>query len=126
MTLPLFGCELFEIENARHGGCDLAPSAGFLGQVLAAFGRQGVKPRLTIVRGDAPFGGDPLLRFQPLQGGIERAVIYQEDVFGVQLNGVGDALAVLGSEDEDTQDQEVERPLQQSDAVFFFTIEHTI
>ena len=53
-------------------------------------------------------------------------MIDQKNILGIQLNGVGDALAVLRAEHQDTEDEEVERPLQECDAVRFFTIQHIV
>ena len=53
-------------------------------------------------------------------------MIHQKDILGIQLNGVGNALPVLRTEDQDAEDEEVERPLQQGDAVLFFSIEHSV
>ena len=44
-------------------------------------------------------------------------MIDQQRVFGLLLDGARDALAVLRAEDQHAKDQEVERALEQRDAV---------
>src|SRR5262249_53508073 len=72
-----------------------------------------VESRAPVVLGRAPLGADPALLFQPLEGGIEGAVIHQNDFERRLLNGTCDALAVLLAERERAEDQEVEGTLQQ-------------
>jgi hypothetical protein len=51
-------------------------------------------------------------------------VLDEQFVFRGLLDGAGDALAVLGSEDEGPQDQQVERALEQLEAVAAFSGRH--
>jgi hypothetical protein len=53
-------------------------------------------------------------------------MIYQKNILGIQLNGAGDALSVLWSENENAEDEQVERPLQKRFATLFFTAYHSV
>jgi hypothetical protein len=96
-----------------------APPAGFVSQMLAPLGCEGVEPGLAIIRRDAPFGFDPPLRFHALQCRIQRAMVHQESLVGIRLDRARDSLSVLRPEDEDAKDQEVEGALQQGEAALF-------
>jgi hypothetical protein len=100
------------------------PSAGFLDHVLAPFGGQSIETCLAIVRGHTPFVADPFLGLQPLQSRVERTMIDEENILRIRLNGTGNPLAVLGTENKDSQDQEVEGTLQQSDPILFLEVQH--
>ena len=47
-------------------------------------------------------------------------MIHQKNVFRIQLNGTGNALAMLRPEDQDAQDEQVQRSLQERDVIGFF------
>jgi len=80
--------------------------------------------RWRAVSGDAPFGGDPALCLEALEGGLAGAVIDEEFVVGALLDGAGDALAVLAAEDQGAEDQQVEGSLKEGEAVLFFSCRH--
>ena len=104
-------------ENARDGGGQAAPLRGLSDQPLAAGFRQLIEPRLAIgVRG-APFGPDPFPRFEALQRRIERAVIDDQRLRRLILDGAGNALAMLRTVDQRLEDEHVERALQQRRAL---------
>lgn len=115
---------MFEIEDAGHGGGEFAPAADFTGQVFSAFGGELVEAGLAIVGGDAPLGGNPDVGFETLESGIKRAVIDEEHIAGIELNGAGNSLPVLGAEGENAQNEEVERALQEGDVIFFVEVQH--
>ena len=94
-----------------------APPARLARQLRAAGPGEGVEPRLAVVGRDAPLRGDPALGFEPLQRGVERAVVHQQLVARRLLDRARDALAVLGPENEGAEDEDVERALQQGEAV---------
>jgi hypothetical protein len=48
-----------------------------------------------------------------MQGGIERAVVDEQQVVGMALDRLANAVAVHRPEEQRAQDQEVERPLEQ-------------
>src|SRR5271165_3339854 len=89
----------------------------------ARFGKR-VEASLAIVIGYSPFGANPILSFEALQGGIKSAVIHQQLVRRGFLNGPRDALTVLPSEDQGAQDQQVQRALQERQAVSVFSGSH--
>ena len=57
------------------------------------------------------------MAFEAMESGVERTGVDLEDVAGVELDGLADAVAVLGSPAESLEDQEVERALEKLDAV---------
>jgi hypothetical protein len=73
-------------QHAADRRDELLPLAGLVDQLFAAGLSQPVEPRVAIVGRRAPLGLDPLLRLQPLQSGIERSVIDEQDVGGLFLN----------------------------------------
>src|SRR5262249_38292947 len=64
-----------------------------------------------------PLRRDPLLALEPVQGGVERPGVDLQDVARARLDGLGDAVAVLRPPAEGFEDQEIERALEQLDAV---------
>lgn len=114
----------FGTQDAADGSRQPAPLAGFANELFAARAGEGIEARLAIVRGDAPFGGDPALRLQALQGGVQRAVIDEENILGLFLNGARDSLAVLGAEDQHAENEHIERTLQERNAILFLFGSH--
>lgn len=82
-------------------------------QVFASLGGEAVETGFAIVFGDAVFALNEPGFEQALEGGVERAVAYLEDVVGALLNGVGDGVTVGAAQDEGLQDEQIERALQQ-------------
>jgi hypothetical protein len=64
-----------------------------------------------------PVSGHPLLLLQPVQRRIERAGIHSQPLAGVQADGLADALAMLRAPEKRLQNQQIERALQQLNAV---------
>src|SRR5262249_27092061 len=93
------------------------PATGLPDELVAAGTGQRVKACAPVVRGDAPLGRDPLEGFEPLQRGVERAVVDQQLAAGRRLDRVRDALAGLRAEEQRAEDEHVERALQQRDLV---------
>jgi len=85
--------------------------------LLAAFCGKAVILGAAIVLGDSVFGCDPGSLDEAVQGGVERALFYLEDVLGVVLDGFGDGVTVGGTEEESAEDEEVEGALEEFDAV---------
>ena len=87
-------------------------------ELLAAGGCERVKARLAVVGGGSPLRADPAAVLQPLERRIKRAVFYQQFLVGRLLDGARDALAVLRPEKERAQNEQVERALEEFEAVF--------
>src|SRR5689334_24179163 len=107
---------VFRPENAPDGPGERAPLAALFEQLFAALGSERVKPRLAIVRRDAPLRRNPALRLQPLQRRIQRAVLDQQHVFGLFLDNARDALPMLWAKHQRAQNQQIEGALQESDS----------
>src|SRR5262245_32123773 len=110
---------LLHTQDAANGRCQAFPLTGFCRELLAAGFRQRVEARSPVVVRGAPFGTDPSLLFEPLQGGVEGAVIDQERVFRLPLNAEGDAVAVLRPEQKRAEDQQIEGALEKGDPFLF-------
>ena len=86
---------------------------GLSHELATASRRQPIVPRLAIVLGYTPLGGDPRALFHTVERGVERAFLDVQLV----LRGVADpfrnGVAVHRPPREGLQDEEVERPLQQ-------------
>src|SRR6185437_8158788 len=113
------------IQNPANGSGQPFPLAGFMRQLLASGFGELVETCFAIVFARAPFGDDPALILQSLQRGIKRAVIYQQFVIRLQLNGASDALTMLWAKKKSSQDQEIQRSLKNCDAVFFISGWHS-
>src|SRR5262249_17840580 len=93
------------------------PSGRLPGELPAARRGPPVEAGLAVVRGGPPLRKEPAALLEPLERRIERAVLDEELLLGPLLDGAGDPLTVLRAEDQGPQDQQVERPLQQLQAV---------
>src|SRR5579872_152935 len=108
-------------QNASDGRRQRAPLAAFFRELLASFGGERVEARLAIVARHAPFDGDPALGFETLESRIEGAVLDQQHVFRLLLDGARDSLPVLRSENQRTQNQQIEGSLEESYSGRHFT-----
>lgn len=102
----------FRLQDATDGCGEPVPFRGFGGELLAAGGGQRIEACLAVIRGDAPFGGDPAALLQTLERRIESAVLDEELFIGSLLNRVRDSLAVLRAKDERAEDEQVESALK--------------
>src|SRR5258707_14290225 len=80
--------------NAIDGADQFVPAAGLRSELLPAGGCQPVIPCFAIVFRSAPEGRDPPTVFQPMQGGIKRAMFHFKDILGAALNCVRDGMSV--------------------------------
>jgi len=85
--------------------------------LFAAFGGKPVKLGAAIVFGGAGFDGNPFALDEPVECRIEGALLNLQDVVGVELDGFGDGVAVGGPEEQSAQNEQVERALEQLDAI---------
>src|SRR5207248_219948 len=63
--------------------------------------------------GILPFGGNPALLFEPVQGGVERTLANGEDVAGEELDAFRDSPSVSGRSGDGFQYEQVQGPLEQ-------------
>ena len=80
-------------------------------------GGQPVDARALLVVGDLPRRRDPLAPLEPVQRRVQRAGVDLQHVARVRADGLGDAVAVLRAPLEGLEDEQVERALEQLDAV---------
>ena len=97
-------------------------AASFL-QLRAAGWGERIELGLAAGVGFTPFGLDPPFALEPVEGGIEGALLDLEDFLGDLLDALGDGPAVLGLECDGFQDEEVEGAL---DEVVWFAHSMTI
>ena len=60
-----------------------------------------------------------------MQRGIERALLDQQNLFGIAFDGLGDGVPVGRAWLEGSENQEVERALEELDAAVFFFSRHS-
>ena len=73
----------------------------------------------AVIAGGFPFGGDQLLHFEALEGGVERAGFGQEDVVRHLADELSDGVPVFRAEDECAEDEHFESALQELHPVGF-------
>src|SRR5262249_52966130 len=88
------------------------------GQLPPARGGERVEAGPSVVRRCAPLCGNPAALLEPLQGGIERAVLHEQLLGRSSLDCESDSVPVLRPEDERPKDQKVERPLEDLEPFF--------
>ena len=119
--MPICTSRLFRSENAAYR-CRQPPPLLCLGQYLPSSRfSQAVEARFPVVIRSTPFSANPTARFQPLECRVKRSVVDEQCAVGLLLNGPGNPLAMLRSEYERAQDKQVERTLEQDDALFLIT-----
>jgi len=97
-------CRLDELLPRRETGLELPASRG--GEL--------VELRVTVVFGEAPLGLDPLLAFEAVQGGVERALANEEHGSRRLLDPVGYTVAVPRSPGQRLEDQQLQRAAHES------------
>src|ERR1035437_6616202 len=107
----------FGIQNERDRLRELLPFTHFARELPSTERGELVESRRTVVRRGAPARSDPLPRLEALKCRIERAVVDEERFARGALDGRGDALAVLRAAEQRAQDEQVERPLKEGDAI---------
>src|SRR5262249_39429058 len=93
------------------------PFAGLFQELLASLSGQRIEAGLTVILTNVPLGADPLLVFKALESKIERTMINEKDLFRLTLYGARYALPVTRAEHEGFENEQVERSLQEGDAI---------
>jgi hypothetical protein len=83
----------------------------FLFELLAAAASQRVEARLAVIFRDAPLCFDPAALFNPVKGGIQRALLDLKHILGKLMNSLPDAVAVHRSERQRLENQQIESAL---------------
>ena len=113
---------LFRPENAAYR-CYQPPPLLCLGQKLPSSRfSQRVEARFPVVIRSTPFSSNPTPRFQTLESRIERSMVDEQCTVRLLLNDPGNPLAMLRSEYQRAQDQQVERTLEQDDAFLLIAL----
>ena len=97
----------------------LVPPAGLDLELFAAFGGQVIELGAPVVLRRAVVEGNPPTLNQAMQRRVQRSLLHLQHVVRATLDGLGNRMSVGGSEPQRPQDQEVQRALQQLDAVAF-------
>src|SRR5882724_7671476 len=113
----LLSLPLLWIQYPRDRIGELRPFGAFPAQLLLAGGRQPVILGALLIFGGLPFRFDPLLSFQTVQCGIERARVYFQGFAGAAPDRHADPVAVLRPPLQGLQYQQVQRPLQEFNPV---------
>jgi hypothetical protein len=95
-------------EGGGHGGDESLPAVGFGSQMFSASGGEAVEFRPAIVFGGAPNACEEFALFQAMEGGVEGALFDFEGGSGDLFDAQEDSVAVVGSEGEGFEDQEIE------------------
>src|SRR6266446_592808 len=111
-------------ENPSDGGREPPPARTLFDKLFSPSLGQGIEPGFPVICRSAPASGNPPLRLQPLEGGIESAMFDQQRIFRRLLNCPRDTLPVLRAEYQGAQDEQVQRALQQRQPFFFFSGRH--
>ena len=100
------------------------PALGFSVELLLAFGGQAIKLGATIVFGCPPLGFEEAAEFEAVQGGVECAFFYFEELLGGLVYPLGDGVAVLWAADECLEDEHFEGALDEVAGVGVFFPKH--
>jgi hypothetical protein len=98
-----------DIDSVRQS----LPRRMLIGEGATAGGCERVVARTPIVLGDAPRGCDEPLPGEPVQGGVERALVDLQYLVRPLLDALGNPPPVHRLELERLEHQHVERPLKQ-------------
>ena len=107
---------LSRLEDQLHGLGETAPRCLLDRQLLPAGARQHVELRVASGIGLPPFRLQPPFLFEPVQGGVQRALVDLHDLTRDLLQPLRDRIAVRGLERQHLQDQHVERALREGEA----------
>src|SRR5438093_1693727 len=104
-------------KDTGNGSSQLVPPAGFDGELFATPGGQAVELGAPVVLGGPVVERNPSSFDQPMQRRVQGALLHLEHILGAALDGLGDCMAVSGSQPQRAEDQQVQRALQELDAV---------
>ena len=99
-------------ENVRNGFDHVAPTRGFPLETGVAARCQVVKLGAPVVFGGPPLGLDEAPMLEPLEGGVEGALVHVEHALRQLLDPLADAPAVHRLQAQGLEDQEVQGAAQ--------------
>src|SRR5712671_3624972 len=110
------------LHDAADGAGESPPLRVFSGESLLARGGQPVVLRLAVaIRHPFPARADPAALLEPMECGIERAMIDAKDVLGRTLDVRGYGVTVHWTQQQRAEHQHIESSLEQFDAIGGFT-----
>src|SRR5262245_5318348 len=104
-------------KDAADRASQLLPLVRLDVELLAAPGGQTVELCAAIVLRGAVLERNPAALDEPVQRGVQRPLLHPQQMIGAGLDGLGQRMAVRRSELKRPEDQQVERALQQLDAL---------
>jgi len=104
---------LSEAEDGADDAGHAVPLVGFGGEASAALSGEGVVPGAAVVLALAPLTAEVAFVFEPVEGGIERALLDDELLARDLLNAEEDAVAVELAERDGFEDEKVEGALEE-------------
>src|SRR2546422_4463319 len=84
----------FHRKESLHNGCGLFPALSLGPQSFASVPCQAIETSPAAILGDAPFGGDRTLLFQPQQHRIQSALVDGENIPADLLDSPGNPVAM--------------------------------
>src|SRR5207245_3539397 len=96
----------------------LVPFAGLNRQLPPPLRRQPVELRSPVVLRDSRFDRNPSSLDQPVQRRIQRSLLDLQHIVGVELDCLCNGVPVRRPQQQRTQNQQVQGPLQQLDPLF--------
>src|SRR6266702_1965060 len=117
-TLFITAALLNGFQYLADGGRQFEPCALFRRKLFLAAARQVVKLGATVVLRSAPASFDPAAALQPVQRGIQRALLHLKNVAGYLLDALGDGPSMLRPQRQSLEDQEVQGALGKINALF--------
>ncbi len=94
-------------------------------ELLASFGCEPIVLSASIVFRRALLGGNPSPLNEPVKRRIERPLLDLQYLFGIAFNRFGNSVAVRGTEQQSSEDQEVESTLEKFNAVWLMISRHS-
>src|SRR6266568_6178807 len=107
-TSAVVTCPSPRSHHARDRQREFGVLPGFNGQLFAASRRDLVDPRPPIVRRHAPDTVDPAVQLQPLESGVQRALLDEELIVGRLLNELDYAVSMEIAPRQRPQNQHVQ------------------
>jgi ATP dependent DNA ligase domain len=102
------------VKYSPNSGCNAPPFAFLAGEFISSFSSEAVEPRFAIVVGYAPLRGNEASILKPLQRGVKRAMIDDQNVLGLLLDSAGNTLSMLWSKQQRPKDEQVQCTLKVS------------
>src|SRR5688500_12559004 len=100
-------------KDTTNGSGERVPLACFDVELLTALRGQSVKLGAPVVLRRAFLKGDPSTLDQAVQGGVQRSLLHLQHIVRRVLDGLGNGMAVRRPETQRSEDQQVQRALQQ-------------